>query len=300
MSNCGCARVSLLVMPKLSPEPVTQADLIEFLDTESDFAFELRTLECLSGLGFHCSHGGSYEDPVTRKPRQYDIRATRVFPRVLLSLAVECKNLSPSYPLLVMCVPRSKNESFLEVLKSFRPQEHPLNLNPFPPNCKSLRLHQPSAYPEGAPVGKSTTRVGRILDKDRPLTGSDADIFEKWSQAISSAYDPAEEATSFGTQWDTVVNTVILPVLVVPDNTLWSVSYRADGSRAGDPAPTDRCSIYVGHSLTVGDKMRFVNFLISHLEVVTQTGLKELSTTIFSEENLAAEIETARKAQPRP
>jgi hypothetical protein len=218
-------------MPKLSSKPITKADLIEFLDTESDFAFELRTLERLTGLGFYCSHGGSYKDRVTNKARQFAIRATKASPTLILSLAVECKNLSLSYPLLVMCAPRHDYESFLDVITSYPPKER--KLNPFPPNAESLRIHHPNAYPQGTLVGKSTTRVERVQEKDGALTTSDADIFEKWSQALASAYDPADEATEFGTQWKCSVDTVILPVLVVPDNTLWSVSYRTDlrGSR---------------------------------------------------------------------
>jgi hypothetical protein len=280
-------------MPKLLHAPVTQADLIEFLDTESDFAFELRTVECLSSLGFRCSHGGSYEDPVTHKTRQFDIRALKGNNTLRLSWAVECKNLSTSYPLLVMCVPRTQEESFVDVLKSFRPR--PEEYNPFPPHCESVRIHKPRfTYTAGDPVGKSMARVGRATDKERSLTSSDADIFEKWSQALASADDLADDATEFGTKTKSKVHTFILPILVVPDNTLWSVIYKSDGSRMSDPAPTDRCSVYVGQDYRVGEQMRSVYFVISHVEVVTLTGLKDLCMSTFNEDNLQADISKAK------
>jgi hypothetical protein len=46
--------------------------------------------------------------------------------------------------------------------------------------------------------------------------------------------------------------------------------------------------------------MRAVYFLLSHLEVVTQTGLQELTTVLFTEEHLGAEIYSARQAARRP
>ena len=285
-------------MAKLSHAPITQADLIDFLDTESDFAFELRTLECLSDLGFRCSHGGSYDDPVTHKPRQFDIRASKGADDLIFSFALECKNLSGSYPLLVLCVPRTREESFLEILASFPPRGSEKYNNPLAPNSEVLRIQTPTfTYKEGDPVGKKMARVGRTADKEKALTSSDADIFEKWSQALASADDLGDEATEFGTKANSVVCTVILPVLVVPDNTLWSVIYRSDGSRLENPVPTNRCSVYVGQGYSVGEKLRSVYFMISHLEIVTQAGLKELSTSIFTDDHLRAGISIAANAK---
>ncbi len=43
-------------------------ELLAYLDSASDFAFELSVLNLLSEKGCRCEHGGSYEDSVTRKP----------------------------------------------------------------------------------------------------------------------------------------------------------------------------------------------------------------------------------------
>jgi len=64
-------------MAKLKHAPIVAADLVEFLDSQSDFAFEIRVLNSLIALGFECEHGGTYDDPATNKPREFDIRATR-------------------------------------------------------------------------------------------------------------------------------------------------------------------------------------------------------------------------------
>ena len=63
-------------MAKLKSDSMTRADLIEYLNGHSDFSFEIETLNALVELGFTCDHAGTYEDPATQKPREYDIRAT--------------------------------------------------------------------------------------------------------------------------------------------------------------------------------------------------------------------------------
>src|ERR1700691_3590339 len=108
---------------QLRNDPIGVTDLIEFLDGSSDFGFELRCVEALSKLGFRCEHGGSYVDPVTKKARQFDIRARNDDEAdVRIRCAVECKNLAKNFPLLIMCVPRAQGESFHELVFSYRPR----------------------------------------------------------------------------------------------------------------------------------------------------------------------------------
>jgi hypothetical protein len=184
--------------------PISSKDLIEFLDTSSDFAFELRCVEKLTQLGFHVEHGGSYTDRVTGKTRQFDIRALRTSSSLCVQLPVECKNLTVSFPLIAMCVPRAPNESFHELLVAFHPDmeegeesEFPYGIRlPMPgfrPNCKTERVdHTQSGYAIGAPVSKAVAQVGRA--KDKAITSTDGESFEKWSQALASAQDLADAA----------------------------------------------------------------------------------------------------------
>src|SRR5689334_21335363 len=99
-------------MAKLKNIRVGCAEFNEFLATTSHFAFELRCLERISQLGFRCQHAGSYQDRVTKKARQFDIRAYKESSKFGVRFAVECKNLSESFPLLIMNVPRAPEESF--------------------------------------------------------------------------------------------------------------------------------------------------------------------------------------------
>lgn len=76
-------------MAKLRKGEILEADLMEYLTRHSDFGFELRVLKALSTLGLRCEHGGVYEDPVTRKTREFDIRARSTVADRRVRVAVE-------------------------------------------------------------------------------------------------------------------------------------------------------------------------------------------------------------------
>lgn len=69
--------VRKVAMARLKSDPITKADLDEYLENYSDFSFEVRILNTLIDLGFSCEHRGSYTDPATKKLREFDIRATK-------------------------------------------------------------------------------------------------------------------------------------------------------------------------------------------------------------------------------
>jgi len=66
-------------MPKLKTDSIKKDDLVEYLDSCSDFSFELSVLKMLRESDVDCEHGGLYEDPVTGKSREFDIRAIKQF-----------------------------------------------------------------------------------------------------------------------------------------------------------------------------------------------------------------------------
>lgn len=80
-------------MAKLRDDEISLSDIEEYLKDSSDFGFEIRILKLLSGLGFTAQHGGIYQDPITNKNREFDIRAEKEFAGKKISIAVECKNL---------------------------------------------------------------------------------------------------------------------------------------------------------------------------------------------------------------
>lgn len=92
-------------------QDVTVSDIQLFLTTASDFTFELNVLKRLVDLGLHCQHGGTYDDPITQKTRQFDIQAESDSgdnAATVFRFAFECKNLRATFPLLMHRVPRAK------------------------------------------------------------------------------------------------------------------------------------------------------------------------------------------------
>ena len=100
-----------------SQKEITAADLTDYLNSESDFAFEIRAIKELQKAG-DVLHGGTYMDAITGKPRQFDIRVTISKDRCVIRLAVECKNLKTTFPLLVSCLLRRDDEAFQHIAAS--------------------------------------------------------------------------------------------------------------------------------------------------------------------------------------
>src|SRR5258705_12145540 len=102
---------------QLKTDPIIQIDIEEYLADCADFSFELRVLKALTDLKLKCQHGGTYEDPITKKSREFDIRALMYGDEVLrVQLSVECKNIQQNFPLVVHCLKRKENESYNELI----------------------------------------------------------------------------------------------------------------------------------------------------------------------------------------
>jgi len=105
------------------------------------------------------------------------------------------------------------------------------------------------------------------------------------------------------------VFTLVLPVVVLPDDTLWQAEYTENGELLGDPVRTDQCEMYVGRSVTppheVGDITTPYTF--SHLHFFTSKGLIDflLRATGSSDDNqwhaaaFNADVILASKAERR-
>jgi len=267
-------------MAKLKSDPIEKSDLIDFLDNHSDFSFELEVLNALINKGFSCEHGGSYTDRTTGKNREFDIRATQVFGKCFLRLAIECKNLRPNFPLLVSCVPRREDEAFHEILISVDPEKNPLEKAPeiYGPamlrQSKNIRLTDKyTFYESGKSVGKECNQVGRSPNGE--IIAGDADVYTKWSQALSSADDLIYLACLDGNdRTGDIALSLVFPVLVVPNDRLWLTQYDSDGKRIKDPHQIDRCSYFVNLSYyNIEIPQPGGELTISHLEFVTLKGL---------------------------
>lgn len=291
-------------MPKLKNEPIKKDDLVNYLDSCSDFSFELSVLKMLRENDVICEHGGLYEDPVTGKSREFDIRAIKTLANYRIRLAIECKNIQEYFPVLVSCVPRHEVESYHQIAMVGEPESNvyiaTAHLHQSRAKTLSIR-NEHSIYKANDPVGKSTAQVGRALDGT--ITANDGELYDKWSQALSSSADLVSRVYWDGGDNDDEDNyfSCVLPIVVVPNERLWSVSYDDNGRRVQEPSPTDRCSCFIDKDYEMGTKLTGTRMWISHIELMTIDGLKSFVdshmkteagiTKLFSKEGISKTVE---------
>jgi hypothetical protein len=243
--------------------------LQEYLDTASDFAFELEVMKVLAAEKVNHEHGGSYVDASTSKVRQFDFRSWSNFRTynlgvdLNLHLAIECKNLREYSPLLVHCVPRAEHESFHSILWNTGSEAGPLR-------CAG----RSSRYPIGEPSGKSWAQVTKPTAANSRVNGSDEEIYQKWAQALASANDllriPGGEPPG-GHRY-----CIALPVVVVPNAMLWMANYDENGQLTGPCRQIDHVAYFVNYDYQVPFGPTKASYTASHVEIFTLAGFIDL------------------------
>lgn len=252
-------------LKRLRPN-ITQSDLARYLATQDDFALELFAASEARRAGFDVTHGGTYEDPVTGKHRQFDVRAVYVRDSREVALAIECKALRANFPLLVSRIPRSDAESKHDIIHTHR------TYTPIPdyvPGGQITVSPSPVLYPAEAPVGKSMTQIG--LNSEGEFVSSDSETYDKWAQALTSLSDLVAggwRGHERSLRRDYVC--VALPVLVISDTTLWTVDYDAAGVITGGPCQQASVEHYVGRVYAGPGQHKFVS---THLHIITKSAL---------------------------
>jgi hypothetical protein len=244
------------------------AKLREAVLREDDFGHEMRVrqvLESAQGKPI-IEHGGLYRDPVEEKSRQFDLRcvfscAGQGYSQIYL--AVECKNLDPDRPFLISGTARADSESFHDLIISSVKNQ---------PIVQGASVGK-SVYRSGKFVGKSCVRFAPSTEGFKRLGGQEGDFSARWMQAISSAHELCQRAAS-AAQYDyQPVKSVIIPMLVVPDDSLWSVGYDHSGNLESDPMLTDEVCFYLNQRIAVYPN--FVGLRLSHLHFFTLRGLSK-------------------------
>jgi len=283
-------------MAKLRTNPITREDILEYLDKNSDFDFEIKTLNLLEKTGHKCRHSGTYTDPITTKIREFDIRAEaskKISANVTLNLllAIECKNIKDSFPLVLQCMPRARHEEIEEMIfcapsevAKMLLEEGFTSVGQHPFQATTIPLHRTlTSYKRDEPVGKSCDQIGRTLSGN-DITGSDSDVFEKISQAINSTYDLIQDAAKLESATEYSL-TIIKPVLVVPDGNLWHIIYDNEGNMVVGPEQTCFVPYYYGKSWPYKDWDGEKTYNVSHLDIVTFSHLPKHIGSVFGMEN---------------
>lgn len=250
--------------------PISSSDIQNVILKEDDFGHEMRVGGIFTNIKFPTINfpparfmplrHGTYIDPVTQKTRQFDYRCQitkRYDNSNNIFLAAESKNLNPDLPLVVCGRPRTDEESYHVFISRGEDEKSRLRKVEGPSS-----LYKPSGF-----VGKSLLRLKK---KDNKLcSDGDSEIYDKWSRALASSHDLA-----FGAVYNKPPPksfAFVMPLVVVPDNSLWTVSYKDDGALEGGPQQVEQCEFYVDQKLLSG-----LPFVLTHIHFVTLKGLSEM------------------------
>jgi hypothetical protein len=265
---------------------ISPAEIREVVTREDDFGHEMRVgevLRCCSNAVLE--HGGTYTDPISEKPRQFDYRCWVTFQRTRLVLSVECKNITPDFPLVVCGARRSENDAFHDLIESRQGRFDEGNLIHTGLSSVTRRVSADNIfYPKNEFVGKSLLRIQ--LDKMTTSRSGESEIYDRWAQSLSSAVEMSASATSAAKHLsETSVFTAVLPFVVIPDGTLWRAVYDNTGRIIADPARVEECAYFVGREIEAAGPKGipwFQTFTFSHVHFVTLSGLQKFLSTAIS------------------
>jgi hypothetical protein len=122
-------------------------------------------------------------------------------------------------------------------------------------------------------VGKSLLRVK--ISKNVAVAAPDSDVYDRWSQALASAIDLTSEACDLSKEFHVPhVFSAVLPVVVVANDTLWTLVYDDKGDVLDEPKPVRSCELYVGRSMRLRENHKALShqFTFSHVHFFTLSG----------------------------
>jgi hypothetical protein len=281
--------------PQQPPDLTIKVEDIEAHLTErDDFDFELRVFREMRQQGWNPHHGGNYTDPVLGKLRQYDHRGYRGFNlNRHIAMATECKSLTLEYPLVISRVKRSDADSFHDLIKLWRPAsgKGPL-VTVVSSGPQGLQL-----YPTGDWLGKSSAQIRHANSSAKSkYQTSDSELYDKWTQALASAADLVDTVKNVSVpdkakDYPTLV--FVMPVLVVPDGTLWAVDYEEDGTR-GKPQQVGEAMFYADGVKRFAAQDGALTYKLSNLNIHTLTSFSTLLRNLDSPTGLMLERIFAR------
>ena len=281
--------------------PISPSDIRNFVLMQDDFGHEMRVGSVIRSFpAIEVQHGGTYTDSVTQKPRQFDYRCWLRKESTSLWLAVECKNLNAAVPLVVCGTGRRDDEAFHDLTESRNGNFTRGSASLLGSSSITRRAKGEHAfYPPKKFVGKSLVRFQG--DKKRIERNQDSDVYDKWAQALSSAVGLVESACRSARALAVrQLVTAVLPVVVVPDDVLWTVAYDGGGGISADPALVNECELFVGREIEIAgpkETPSFHVFAFSHVHFFTLTGFSWFLSRIAINERAWTGLFTEKAAE---
>jgi len=155
----------------------------------SDLDFELRVHEYLKSVGCQSDHGGRYLDRITQKMREYDILAvppkhslnggTEVAPFYSTKLAIECKNVTQEFPVVVGVRPYEQ-----ELILGLRlRRDSRVELTGYNCGINIARMHECVARFGQDFIEHIGVEIGQVAASGKGGK-TESGLYDKWSQAI--------------------------------------------------------------------------------------------------------------------
>jgi hypothetical protein len=279
---------------------ITAQDVRRVIESGDDFGHELRVRRVLRGhTQGQLRHGGTYLDPVTNKPRQYDLRWHLFHPAGFgVNLAVECKNSSADTPVVVSGLKRTNRESFHHLVESRMGGTFLVGKFRAVYDVRSMgvvrRRQVSELYPSESLVGKSIVRIDRSEAGKAPNTViryvalKDHEIYDRWSQALASAKDLVLEARHYADHYKLPhLFTIVLPLVVLPNRALWSAEYNENGKLVDQPSEIDQCELFVAREIEVPAEFAQQPssvFNFSHIHFFTINGFADFLLKVAGDE----------------
>ncbi|MFZ1219414.1 MAG: hypothetical protein WAO00_08975 [Chthoniobacterales bacterium] len=259
---------------------ITPDDIKEIIAGEG-FGHEMRVRRILQSYRreSQLQHGGGYRDPQTHKTREFDFRWVFRRYETALSFAIECKNVSVDSPVVISGSNRAKREATHDLVESrtgglFQTATGQVYLDVAAAGVIRNVAVDESIYPSEGFVGRNILQLKPGKKTGSYTSARDSDLYEKWFQALSSAFDLVTVAMRYANHDQKHLFTLILPIVVLPNNTLWRAHYSEDGELMSDPEKVDECELFVGRPIVptveLGDFEEPYTF--SHLHFFTTDG----------------------------
>jgi hypothetical protein len=267
-------------------DDVSQRDIRDVITREDDFGHEMRVGSVLRSCStMVLEHGGTYTDPVSDKPRQFDYRSWLTFGGTRLALAIECKNINPATPVVICGAPRAATEAFHDLIESRQGSFDDGDMVQVGLSSVTRRMSRDNRfYPAGQFVGKSLVRIQ--AEKKTISRSGESELYDRWAQAVSSAIELGTSA-KFVARHLRLGNvfSAVLPIVVVPNNALWRAFYDDTGTLNSEPERVDECTFFIGREIEIAEsgKPWFQTFTFSHVHFLTLTGLKSFLSTMVSD-----------------
>jgi hypothetical protein len=128
-----------------------------------------------------------------------------------------------------------------------------------------------SFYVSMEQVGKDIVQLS--VDKTNGGFVEARKVHEKISLSISSAFDlVADSINDFQDSSAGSALSVVLPIIVVPNNSIWVVDYDASGNITKEPFLLDSCELFLKKSVFAGN-LPGVDYTYSHVHILTYEAL---------------------------